>query len=245
MDKLEPLAIIFDLGSTLIEYEQVPWDELGIHAVENGRKYLLSKGHDVSDNGEFLRQFDEIKFMYRKRAAEKLVEWTVQQATADMFEKIGLDHDEKLISGFFDAYYEPVESQLYVYDDTIETLERLKNRYPEMGLISNTIFPDWVHERELQRFGIAPYLDFKLFSSSFKLRKPHRDIFYKAANLAGHAPPECVYIGDRYEEDIKGPRSVGMPAILKIKGGREYPEDMPEADRRVETLSELVEHIKL
>ena len=79
MNKLVPRAIIFDLGSTLIEYEQIPWDELGIDSVENGRQYLISKGIDVADNGTFLEQFDEIKLRYRKAAAETLVEWTVNQ----------------------------------------------------------------------------------------------------------------------------------------------------------------------
>jgi putative hydrolase of the HAD superfamily len=132
-----------------------------------------------------------------------------------------------------------------VYDDTVETLEKLKHRYPEMGLISNTIFPGWVHERELKQFGIAPFLNFTVYSSSFGLRKPHPDIFRKAANLAGHAPQECLYVGDRYVEDIVGPRGVGMHAILKVKPDREYPEEMPEVDRRIDNLSELAEHIRL
>lgn len=245
MNKLEPKAIIFDLGSTLIEYEQVPWDDLGMDAVENGRKYLVTKGIDVGDNGAFLDQFNELKLRYRKLAAETLVEWTVEQLAVELFDKLGCDHDEKLVRGFFDAYYEVVERQLYVYDDTVETLDRLKHRYPEMGLISNTIFPDWVHEKELHRFGIEPYLNFKVFSSTFKLRKPHPDIFLNAVNQAGHAPSECVYIGDRYMEDVQGPKGIGMHAILKLKEGREYPDSMPEVDRTITTLSELEEHIEL
>jgi hypothetical protein len=34
-----------------------------------------------------------------------------------------------------------------------------------------------------------------------------------------------------------------MPAILRMKEGREYPEDMPLATRRIRTLSELAEHL--
>ena len=90
---------------------------------------------------------------------------------------------------------------------------------------------------------IAPY--FKIFSSDFRLRKPHPDIFIQAANLAGHAPEDCVYIGDRYMEDVQGPKGIGMPAILKIKEGRVYPDEMPEADRRIETLSDLLEHFEI
>ena len=63
--------------------------------------------------------------------------------------------------------------------------------------------------------------------------------------LAGFAPSECLYVGDRYLEDIQGPESVGMSAILKIKPGREYPAEMPETVRRIDTLSELFDHIEI
>jgi len=114
-----------------------------------------------------------------------------------------------------------------------------------MGLVSNTVFPERAHKGELRRFGIAPYLNFTIFSSSFGFRKPHPDIFYHAVNLAGFAPCECVYVGDRYAEDISGPRRIGMEAILRRKSGREYPAAMPDLDRQIASLSELADHIAL
>lgn len=245
MNKLTPRAIIFDLGSTLIEYEAVPWDELGIVSVEHGRRYLKKKGVAVTDQAEFLEAFDEIKAGYRKEAAKSFREWDVPMVARELCAKLGLDVDEKLIDGFFDAYYEKVAEQLYVYDDTVATLSRLKNSYPMIGLVSNTIFPERVHRLELDRFGLAGYLNFGLFSSTIGIRKPHADIFLSAINQAGCAPSECVYIGDRYLEDIEGPKALGMAAILKVKEGREYPEEMPLADRRITNLSELFDHIEL
>jgi len=93
----------------------------------------------------------------------------------------------------------------------------------------------------LERFRIEPYLDFKIFSSTFKYRKPHPDIFLKAANLAGYAPSECLYVGDRYYEDIQGPAGIGMKAVLKMVDKRQYPEDMPYDFPRIKTLSELLD----
>ena len=97
----------------------------------------------------------------------------------------------------------------------------------------------------MKKFGINSFLDFKIFSSTFGLRKPHADIFYHAANMAGYAPAECVYIGDRYKEDIVGPKNIGMAAILKVKKDREYPGDMPLATRRIDSLSELANHLDI
>lgn len=245
MEKLHPRALIFDLGSTLIEYETIPWDELGIECAESARQYLLKKGIDLPEAKKFEQAFADARAGYRELAQESLVEWDVPTVAGKLLDQLNVRHDEDLIDAFFDAYYEPVHGRLFVYDDVLDTLERLKDSYPLMGLISNTVFPERAHLEELERFGLKPYLDFTVFSSTFKLRKPHPDIFYHAVNLAGCAPREAVYVGDRYVEDVQGPEGIGMSAILKIKPGREYPEDMPETVRKIHDFKELLDQLEL
>jgi HAD superfamily hydrolase (TIGR01509 family) len=244
MEKLRPRAVIFDLGSTLIEYEAVPWEELNKLCAEASRKFLAKNGYAVPDEPEFFASLEEAKSDYRRRADELLIEWDVVEAAGTLFAQMGLESTNGLAEKFFDAYYGPVDKLLYAYDDTMSTLTRLRAHVDTIGLVSNTVFPERAHHYELKRFGIAPLLNFTIFSSSFKLRKPHPDIFYKAANMAGVAPQECVYIGDRYKEDIMGPTSIGMPAILKVKEGREYPSEMPAMTRRINRLSDLFDHLQ-
>ena len=243
MEKLSPQAVIFDLGSTLIEYETISWSELSDRCAASAREFLIKEGFNVPAEDEFFQAFENVKDTYRLVAREKWVEWTIPQAAGKLFDEVGINFNMSQIDRFFDAYYEPVDKQLYVYDDTIPTLVKVRERYPVVGLISNTIFPERAHRGELKRFGIEPFLDFALFSSTFKLRKPHPDIFRKAANLAGYAPGECVYIGDRYTEDVCGPQAAGMSAILKVHDSREYPPDMPPDTRRIHTLSDLADHL--
>lgn len=245
MDKLNPKAVIFDLGSTLIEYEAVPWSEMNLDCAAAARDYLVSQGYDVPGEKEFHQVYEQIKDRYRKTALETLVEWTVTQAAGDMLKEWNIEVNGDLLDRFFAAYYQPIGRRLYVYEDVLPTLDKIKQLYPVIGLISNTVFPERAHREELRRFGIEPYLDFAVFSSTFGRRKPHPDIFYEAANLAGYAPSECVYIGDRYREDVEGPARTGMPAILKLWDGREYPQDMPETTRTISTLSELDTHLNL
>ena len=245
MEKLTPKAVIFDLGSTLIEYEAVSWDELNLLCASSAREWLIEQGYEVPAESVFHQQFEGAKLAYRKAASETLKEWNVPMVSEPFLREIGIMATDDLVDRFFDAYYAPVDRLLYAYSDTIDTLEWIKQRGLTIGLISNTVFPERAHRRELQRFGIEPYLDFAVFSSSFKLRKPHPDIFRHACTLAGHAPHDCVYVGDRYVEDITGPNGIGMPAILRAKAGREYPSEMPPTTRRVETLSQLVEHLDI
>ncbi len=245
MDKIKPKAVIFDLGSTLIEYEATPWDELGKICVAAARKSMIKKGCELPDEETFHAEYNKVRDRFRKFARKDLIEWDVSQVAAELFKKLGVNGDEKLADQFFDAYYKPVAKQLTVYDDSVATLKRIKDAGIIVGLISNTIFPERAHHEELRRFGLSEFFNFKIFSSTFRLRKPHPDIFYKAVNLAGYAPAESVYIGDRYLEDVQGPNGIGMHSILKVKAGREYPDKMPDAKRRVDTLEELFEHIEV
>ena len=243
MDKLCPRAVIFDLGSTLIEYEAIPWSEMNLYCSASARSFLYKKGYQVPDEQEFHQAYEAVKDSYRDKAAETLVEWTVMQAARELLARWKIEVDDDLMNRFFDAYYEPLGRRIYVYDDVLETLEWVKQNSRVIGLVSNTVFPERAHRKELKRFGIEHYLDFAVFSSTFGLRKPHPDIFYKAANLAGVAPSECVFVGDRYLEDVQGPDGIGMPAVLKLLERREYPQDMPETIRKITTLSELSEHL--
>lgn len=244
MDKLKPRALIFDLGSTLIEYESLPWDELGKVCLEASRQFLLSRGFDLPDRDTIHEKFNEVRADYRREATESLIEWDVPTVASRMFDALNITYDDALIDSFFDAYYEPVNRELFIYDDVLQTLETLRPTYPVMGLVSNTVFPERAHHHELQRFGIEPYLAFAVFSSTFGLRKPHQDIFYHACNLAGFAPSECLHVGDRYEEDVVGPTKIGMQAILRIKPGRDYPPDMPDSLRKIDNLIELLDHLE-
>jgi len=245
MDRLTPRAVLFDLGGTLIEYPSTIWDELSEQCVTNAREYVIRQGFDLPSEPEFIALYRELRDGYRKTAAETLVEWSVTRLAQRMLERAGLEPDGELVDGFFDAYYERVEPHIFVFEDTRAVLGRLRQRYGTIGLISNTIFPERVHHDELRKFGLTEFFDFTVFSSSFGLRKPHADIFYHAANLAGWAPSECVYVGDRYIEDIAGPAGVGMPAILKWHDSRDYPAELPAACRRIKSLSDLAGHLDI
>ncbi len=245
MEKLKPKAVIFDLGSTLIDYLTDDWFEVSYAATQCAHQQFPESGNSLPDFEEFWKQLEEVKQFYRDRAAQTYQEWTVVEAVEDLFKKLKLDNNGRLAGQFFDIYYSAMSEKLYIYDDTIETLGWLKERVEKIGLISNTIFPEEKHVEELNRFKIAPFLDYKIFSSTFGLRKPHPDIFSRAVELAGFEANECVYIGDRYVEDITGPAKIGMPAILKKIKGREYPEEMPQATRQISSLMELKNHLDI
>jgi len=245
MEKIRPKAVIFDLGSTLIEYEKIPWSELLEVCIKSVDRFLINQGVKIPAEDKFYEVFCEVRDKYRKIGAETLVEWSIPVAAQEVLNRLDIMNENGLADKMFDAFYKPIEEQLFVYDDSKATLKKIKENKLTVGLISNTIFPDRAHLNELKKYELYDYFDFTIFSSSYGLRKPHPDIFIQAANQAGVAPSECVYVGDRYIEDVTGPNSVGMPAVLKIVKNREYPENIPFDIRKIRNISELFEFIEL
>ncbi len=244
MTKLKPRAIIFDLGSTLIDYEPMPWDEWRRLCGESARGWLVDQGFSVPEADEFHDQYDTFRRPLMERAQRDYVEWSVEDALPAFVRSLEIDLTNDEARELFDAYYAPVDDRLTIFDDTLATLDALRDVYRPIGLVSNTIFPERAHRRELDRFDIAPRLDFAIFSSAFGRRKPHPSIFQEACAQAGVEPGEAVYVGDRWLEDIEGPAQIGMSAILKVTENREYPDDFGNT-RTIDRLEELRDHIAI
>ena len=245
MEKLNPKVIIFDLGSTLVDFPVNNWNEVSRECSLVGRQHLCDNGCKLPDEGEFLEKFDDVRMELRELAIATHKEWTVVRAAEILLNRLDVDSPNGFAEKFFDAFYRTLEKHLYIYDDTIDVLTRLKKRFAKIGLISNTIFPEKTHYHEFERFGLKQFFDFTVFSSTFGLRKPHPNIFLEASRLAETNPSDCVYIGDRFLEDVQGSQGVGMSAILKIVPDREYPSDMPESLRKISSLSDLSEHLDI
>ena len=215
-------AIFFDLGSTLINYENHSWDELGRMGCENALPLLvgLTKKPVTSQ-----RLWDDFHFAIDQmfvNHSEDLKEIDLYEVTSTILTNLGIISLDGLCRRFVDAYYKPITEQISLVEGAPEILVRFKKKGLKIGLISNTIFPAHFHRAEMNRFGILKFFDFTLFSSEFKVRKPHTGIFLRALELAGMQPEEAVFVGDRLVEDVGGPQSVGIRGILKFVEGRDY-----------------------
>ena len=124
-----------------------------------------------------------------------------------------------------------------VYDDTLPTLEELKNRGLILGLISNVVQD---MESTYTELGLQPYLDFKVTSAEVGCDKPNPEIFQAALQKAQVKPEEVIYTGDQYDIDIVGARGVGMKALLIDRN--DYFPDITDCPR-IRSLAEVTKHI--
>lgn len=125
------------------------------------------------------------------------------------------------------------------YPDTIPTLEQLASRY-HLGIIANQ--GTGLVER-LVAHDIAHYFDLIISSAEIGMKKPSPDIFTYALQQAHVSAQECLYIGDRCDNDIIPAKKLGFTTIRVRQGlGQYQPEDVRfHSDYTVSQLSELLE----
>lgn len=218
--------VLFDLGGTLINYDNSPWPELGRLGCIEGAKFIKSElGQDISAEVLNEKLHNAIGRMIETRGDEEF-ELDLIAMTTKTLAELGINLSDGLPKKFIDAYYKPIGDQITLFPHAKEILRKIKNAGMKIGLVSNTIFPAEYHRREMKSFGIFDYFDFTLFSSEEKIRKPGKRIFEKALHLGETEPEKTIFIGDRLLEDVAGPQSVGIKAVLKFIEGRDYSADI-------------------
>jgi FMN phosphatase YigB (HAD superfamily) len=234
-------GIIFDLGSTLVEFESRSWEEITSDGQKLVYDHLTDSDHRLPDFETFNSRLEEIKDGYRVIARETLREWRSVDAFEKLLAEYELDNPREQGRRSADVFYSLVRDGFVLCEGAVETLREVKRRGYKTGLISNTIFPREAHETDLGNFGLLPYIDFRVYSSDFGFRKPHRSIYEEGTRLIGLPPQETLVVGDRYYEDVEGPQKIGMAAVLKYREGREYPDPMPPELPVINRLSELLD----
>lgn len=98
-----------------------------------------------------------------------------------------------------------------LFDDTIETLKRLKSKY-RLFLLSNAStqykIPFFKHRLNI-------YFEKWFFSCDLGLKKPDKAIFYNVIDWSLIDPSRLLMIGDSLTSDYEGALGVEMKAVLK------------------------------
>ena len=124
--------------------------------------------------------------------------------TFDTFESGKLTLDEYLNRTIFyrerpfsrEEFKSFMFSQSKPYPRMIEWARALKARYPlKVAVVSNEGRELTVHR--VQRFGLAEFVDFFIVSSFVHFRKPDRDIYRMALDVAQVSPEQVAYVEDR------------------------------------------------
>jgi HAD superfamily hydrolase (TIGR01549 family) len=204
-------TVLFDWGSTLMDFV---WDDALVE--EGHRAGLRALGRDDPDElAQLSTRFRE-RYLPLLHAPDTLEEVEYPGLVRELLEHFGIPAADADVEAYLRAEHEAWDPAMQVASTSVALLEALRNRGLRTGLVSNATDPGWLLRSDLERQGLAPYLDAIVFSSEVGKRKPHPAIYERALSVLGAAPEHTLFVGDRLIEDVRGPAELGMTTVQAL-----------------------------
>lgn len=203
--------VLFDLGKTLIYFDH-QWPIVYKDSAKELVRVLHHLGYPVPKDvfpGYLWERFNEY---YRERNVN-LIETTTDIVLRDLLAEMGMESiPHKDTRTALAAFYAVSQSHWRLEEDTLVTLETLKEEGYRLGLVSNAGNAEDV-QTLVDQHGLRSYFDTIVVSASVGLRKPHPAIFRAALDHWQATPDRAVMIGDLLGADILGAHQLGMAGV--------------------------------
>jgi HAD superfamily hydrolase (TIGR01662 family) len=229
---VEPVrAVLLDLGHTLVDFTRT---QEALHAAyEQIRARIEAVAYmEVPELLDLVERVAGgvdrlVEQSYRERRLEELNQ---AQLLREALSGIGFDLPDDTIEHIVHLDHSAWSNSLTVEPEVLEVLQELRDDGYAMGLVSNvSLYPDLMR-RDLERLGIAQFLQAAVFSSEVGVRKPDARIFRVALERVEVEAPQAAFVGDRLYDDVGGAQAVGMRAVQTRQFRQEeHPEPQPDA----------------
>ena len=232
-------AILLDFGHTLVDFQRT---QEALHAAyEQIRARIEAVAY--MEVPEILDLVERVaggvdRLVEQSYEERRLQELDQAQLLRDSFATIGFDLPDDVLEHVVHLDHSAWSNSLTAEPKVTATLEELRARGYRMGLVSNLSLRPALVREDLDRLGLARFLDATVFSSEIGFRKPDPRIFQAGLERLGSDPAETVFVGDRLLDDVNGAHSVGMRAVQTRQFRREEDADVA-ADAVIDHLSEL------
>lgn len=217
-------AVVFDYGSTLIEFAPTE-----LARCDTAMAEAVTARFGPHDPGRFrqLRAADRARpFLgdppsYLETPLEMLARGLVQA----LYDTEPSNDDVIAISSARrDTFVAIVTKPDYL--DTL--LTALKDRYA-LGVLSN--YPDGEAIRgSMDRLGIGRHFEAVAVSGDIGVVKPHPRAFSTICKQLDVAPERALYVGDNWLADVQGAKRAGMRAVLTTQFQTPEPPERREGD---------------
>ena len=235
-------GVIFDLGSTLIEF-QGEWNEVMARGARDQVDFLLARGLQF-DGDAFLKRHRELIMLFIEKGAQDWIEYSSDQALRMALAEFGYpDLPQTLVDESLKALYAYGETLWQPFPDTYATLDVLRDKGYRLAIISNARDASNVH-RLIDNNRLRAWFDPILISAEFGVRKPNPRIFKAALDRWRVEPDEALMIGDMLGADVLGAQNAGMPGVWATmqadRGANDAHIDTIIPDAKIASLSELL-----
>ena len=228
-----PVAVIFDLGDTLIHLKP-PADEQEYTALyERVRRAVVGRFPAASDrlSAELLRNVggrvgQRIAQSYGPGVGDRLRERDALTTFREVIAEFAPDFSPSdALLRFLIAVEEQAIYRPSLASGAVETLRALRGRGIRTGLCSNYFGLPEAARANIHRLGLLDHLDQTAFSCEVGWRKPDPAIYQAICRKLAARPGECLFVGDRLLEDVRGPQQLGMRAALAQHFRQEHVDD--------------------
>ena len=232
-------AVLLDYGHTLIYFDERPHSAL-LGAYESVNRLLADTLEREVPAAQVMiekvsqRVDAEIQRDYAAGREEEVEIGAIYDAA---LRDIGLELDPALIERVMELEQEGWLNSVHVGPDVVSTLEELRRRGLRLGVVSNAAYLPRLMKAQLTALDLAKYFVGLTFSSEIGVRKPHAAIYQDALAKVGGEPSKTLFVGDRVREDVRGPKSLGMRAVLTREFRQE--DDPGVADFVIDRFGEL------
>jgi putative hydrolase of the HAD superfamily len=204
-------GVIFDLGSTLIEFRG-DWGDIFRGMSQDLIAYLRGHGFQL-DFEKFDQRYQEIVDQFYTRGQQDWIEYTAEYTLRYALAEFGYPEvPDHVLKESLAAAYAQGELLWQPFDDAHRTLDTLKQRGCKIGLISNARDAANV-ERLIDRARLRPWLDPIVISANAGVRKPNPRIFKIVLDYWQLPPDRVVMVGDMLGADILGAHHAGMRGV--------------------------------
>jgi putative hydrolase of the HAD superfamily len=209
-------AVLLDYGHTLIYFDERPHSTL-LGAYEKINRLLADTlEREVPAAQVMIEKVSQAvdAEIQRDYAAGREEEVEIAAIYDAALRGIGLELEPTVIDRVMELEQEGWLNSVHVGPDVVSTLEELQRQGLRLGLVSNAAYLPRLMKAQLAALGLAKYFTGVTFSSEIGVRKPHPAIYHDGLARVGAAPSRTVFVGDRVREDVQGPKSLGMRAVL-------------------------------
>lgn len=228
-------VVLFDLGGTLLSYEQPPeftLEKLNVQALRALVAAAVATGAKVPDPDVAVRAVARMAAVMEAKAKRTYYSNTAESIIQEGLEAVGVKLPAKAWDAGLAAFYGTVSNAARpVAGNARAVLAGLTEQGRGLGVVSNTFWAPALHDGDLARFGLLELLPVRVYSYAAGVVKPHPAIYRQALDALDVAPAEAIFVGDRLVVDVAGPQKVGMRAVLVASASRveEDPEIVPDA----------------
>jgi putative hydrolase of the HAD superfamily len=233
-------AVLFDYGHTLIHFDENPHARLDGAYRRINRLLRAELSREVPEAESLIRDVsmvvdEEIQRDYQEGRPEEV---EIAGVYDRALRRIGLEISPEVIEQVMELEQEGWLASVHVGTEVIDSLRRLRQAGLRTGVVSNAAYRPRLMRLQVEALGLLPHLDSLTFSSEVGLRKPHPAIYRDALQKLGVEAESTLFVGDRLREDVRGPKQVGMRAVL-LREWRQEEDAQGEADFTADRISQV------